>query len=81
MIENGWPGFDDEEEMNQFLNDHGVNTSQWGEGDSKTVGHLLSEIRDGSSKYIFKEGKLLRQLQAVSVDIYFRGCENFLIIQ
>lgn len=58
--------------LKQQLENYGIDISQWGTGQTKTIEHLLKEIEEGETILVIgKEGKLLRKVIAGGADIYY----------
>lgn len=57
-------------DLNSLLALAGVDISAWGAGQSKTVAHLLSELRNGDCQLIVDGDGLARQVRNVWVDVY-----------
>ena len=54
----------------RYLARFGVETSDWGRGDTKTVDHLLEEMRNGDSELIVDGTDLTRRVRHVWVDVF-----------
>ena len=59
------------EELGDFLNEAGVSTEEWGQGDSKTVKHLLDEVNSGEAVLEMIDGTLTRKTRVVRSHIYY----------
>lgn len=52
------------------LESAGLPLQEWGQGSSKTIEHLLTEVRDGESLiYIGRSGAIRREVSVVGVDV------------
>lgn len=59
-------------ELRRQLEEKGIDTSLWGKGEAKTLGHLQKEIDGGETFLVLDEsGELLRRLMIVGADIYY----------
>lgn len=59
--------------LREFLNSHGIDTSGWGQGITKSLDRLLGEINEGECEVaINDDGKAKRVLETCSVDIYYK---------
>jgi hypothetical protein len=54
-----------------FLMAHGVPLSEWGKGKARSVNQLLEEIESSEAEINAKEGKVIRTIQVVLIDIFF----------
>jgi hypothetical protein len=53
-----------------ILESAGLPLQDWGQGSSKTVGHLLAEVRDGESLIsVGRNGEIRREVDVVGVDV------------
>jgi len=55
----------------ELLTDHGVHYWTWGRGESKTLAHLEKEVEDGESVLIEENGRLIRQVRILNIDVLF----------
>lgn len=58
--------------VTQQLQRHGIDVSVWGQGEAKTVNHLVSEVLSGESQLIETDnGEIIRILEVVSGTIRY----------
>lgn len=58
--------------LRQRLERAGIDVSQWGIGQAKTLAHLQREIESGETTLVHgKEGELLRKVVVGSADVYY----------
>lgn len=63
--------------LKKQLEESGIDTSKWGEGDAKTIEYLKSEIDRGESVLEKNEaGDLVRRVAVVGADIYYTSPEG-----
>lgn len=63
-----------EKEVLKILEASGIDISQWGTGDSKTVSHFLNEIHNQESVLKFdEEGNIYREVNVASGNVYFKS--------
>ncbi len=59
------------ESLSEQLESAGIDTSEWGTGQAKTLAHLAKEIEDKETVLIVDEdGELLRKVTVVGADVY-----------
>ena len=61
------------EELAVILSHHGIETSGYGQGKAKTLGHLLKEIQNGESSLQSMNSQLSRVTNVVSIRLLFSG--------
>lgn len=59
------------QELEDYLRSHQVPIDSWGEGESKTLVHLLAELDAGESHLLEKDGSLLRIENGVAVNVLY----------
>ncbi len=60
--------------LQEQLESAGIDTSNWGTGQTKTLAHLQKEIKNGETVLITGEtGKLLRQVVVGGADVYYES--------
>lgn len=65
------------EKLEEILVKHNILVSEWGKGVAKTIDHLLNELNSGEALLSETEkGELIREIFAVSVNVYFKDIEN-----
>lgn len=63
-----------EDSLRTFLNEHHIDTTLWGQGGMKTVGHLLKEIEEGDSVLtVDGSGNLLRHTSVTTAQVYYEN--------
>jgi len=60
----------DGDHLQAILSEYGVETSGWGEGEAKALGHLLTELRAGDCELVVDERGLARLVRNVWVDVF-----------
>ncbi len=45
-----------EQDLKQILESYGIDTSLYGKGEAKTLGHLLKEIKSGETELYLQDG-------------------------
>ncbi|HJZ04801.1 hypothetical protein A2634_00945 [Candidatus Amesbacteria bacterium RIFCSPHIGHO2_01_FULL_48_32] len=58
-------------ELKEFLNSRKIPYEEWGTGESKTLAHLLTEIRSGEVKIEDSGKKVLRSVKGVGINVFF----------
>ena len=58
------------DDLRAILGLGGVDTSTWGTGETKTVDHLLAELRGGDCELVVDEHGLARRVRNVWVDVF-----------
>lgn len=59
-------------ELSQKLNGAGIDVSEWGKGQAKTLAHLLEEIDNRETVLVTGEqGELLRKVVVATADIFY----------
>lgn len=58
-------------ELKKRLTDSGIDISQWGKGESKTIEHLGKEIAEGETVLENEEGGLIRKVSIVGIKILY----------
>jgi hypothetical protein len=53
----------------RFLREHGVSTYGWGQGSSKSFGHLLDELLGNESQFTLINDRLYRVCRALRIDV------------
>lgn len=62
------------DELKALLESHGVDTSTWGQGATKTIEHLQKEIEDGETTLeIDSDGNLIRKVSLACVNVYYKS--------
>lgn len=57
--------------LKNLLENKGIDTSQWGKGEAKTIEHLQREIEEQESILLIDDsGELIRRVMIVGADIY-----------
>lgn len=59
--------------LENFLVENGVDISKWGRGEAKTLNHLLQELVKGECEIEIKDGKVLRIVHALSINVIYKG--------
>lgn len=63
-----------EQQLIELLDQYGVDHSHFGQGEAKTIAHLLKELREGECQLRpTAEGKLERLVLGSCVDVYHQG--------
>lgn len=57
----------------EILKDYNIDISGWGQGESKTIDHLFSEIVKGETKISVEGGKLIREVSALSIVVRYKN--------
>ena len=60
-----------ESDLISILKNYDVDISGWGQGRAKTIGHLVSEIRDGDAVLLNNDGILTRKLHIARAAIFY----------
>lgn len=60
---------EDEGALEALLRSYGFDTTQWGEGATKTVSALWEEIAEGETDMIEVDGELIRRTYVAAVDV------------
>jgi hypothetical protein len=64
------------EELSSYLKNFGVPLENWGRDGTKTVKHLLSEIQNAESILKEVDGKLIRYVTGVGINVYYKDDER-----
>lgn len=67
------PNLKTEEEFSSYLAGFGIPVDIWGQGVSKTIGHLLQEVNDGETVLTQRGRELLRQVGFAAVSVIHRN--------
>ncbi len=59
--------------LESLLQQHQIPFHSWGQGESKTIKHLLDEITEGESVLEVRKGQLIKKVQGVGIDIFFHA--------
>ena len=59
--------------LEKILKDNGVDISKWGKGEAKTLNHLLQELIKDECKLEIKDGKVIRIVHALSINVIYKG--------
>ena len=62
----------DKQELTKILTDHKIDLNLWGVGSAKTLDHLLKEVTEGETNLVVEDGKLVRKVRVMHVDVYAR---------
>jgi hypothetical protein len=57
-------------ELKDLLEEHGFDTSRWGEGPTKTVDALWEEVDLGETEILEAGGEIIRRTRVVGVDVF-----------
>jgi len=68
--------FQTEEDISNYLRDFGIPVELWGQGSTKTIGHLLKEINNGETILIQQGRELLRQVKFSAVRVAYRDSRD-----
>jgi len=72
----------EKEKLLELLERAGINVDAFGVGKAKTLEHLLTEVNDGESKLVESDGKLVRKLRVLSIDVYYQyGGERYHLVE
>ena len=58
--------------LENFLTQNGVDLTNWGTGQSKTLDHLFNELIKGECKLHVQDNKVFRDVQALSIRVYYK---------
>jgi hypothetical protein len=58
-------------EVKKLLQTYGVPVEQFGTGKAKTLEHLAQEILEGETVLVDKDGKIVRRVELVHIDVRF----------
>jgi len=58
-------------EVINLLNDYDIPITHWGIGKAKTIEHLATEILEGETTLVDRNGEIIRQVELVHVDIRY----------
>lgn len=61
------------EDLKARLLAHGIDLSRFGQGKAKSLEHLLAELRSGEAELVSRDGRLVRRLQVLNIDVYADG--------
>lgn len=56
-------------ELKKLLQSHGIPLEQWGVGKAKTLEHLATEVLEGETELIQKDGEIVRRVVAARVEV------------
>ena len=65
-------------ELNFYLRAFGIPTELWGKGETKTIEHLVHELKLGESNLTIHNGKLARLISMVVANVQY---ENLILIE
>ncbi len=68
------------EQLKVLLKRHKLPLEVWGKGGAKTLGHFQKELESGESVLTESEGKLIRNIQTVAINIYYRDPVGTLLL-
>lgn len=66
-----WSKFSKYDELKKRLKKFNIPLNKWGKGDNKTIGHLLSELKEGETHLEEKDGNLIRNVNFVGAKIIY----------
>ena len=66
------PAHANEAWLSELLASHGIDPNLYGKGEAKTLANLLSELTGGESTLYVEDGKLVRRLQTLGIDVSYR---------
>lgn len=67
-------------ELKNLLTQHDIKFDMWGMNATKTIGQLALEILTGDCELTVEEGKLIRKVQVVSVDVSYVDKDGMLFL-
>lgn len=59
--------------LQSYLHSFGTPIDSWGINGTKTVRHLLNELQTGESDLEEKDGKLMRHVTGIGINIYYKA--------
>ena len=64
--------------LSELLARYHVPVEKWGQGQAKTFGHFYKELENGESSLTLRNGKLIRMVAIVIVDVIYKGKDKLL---
>ena len=59
-------------DLKKALVEAGIPVEEWGTGKAKTINHLFDEINAGECTLVRQEGKLIRTLRSLAINVFYR---------
>ena len=64
---------DSNTDLGSYLIRYGIPVNQWGKGYAKTIEHLEKEIESNECSLVDKNGTLVREIEFVMCEIFYKG--------
>ena len=64
---------DSDTDLGSYLIRYGIPVDQWGKGYAKTIEHLEKEIESNECSLVDKNGTLVREVEFVMCEIFYKG--------